>query len=324
MKKNKIKILVSAAGRRVALIQAFRESAEKLGCPLEIIATDCSPDWSPACQIADRYYQTPRCTHPQFIASVLDIVKKEQIDLLIPTIDTELIPYANEQDAFLKEGCRIHISNKEAVLIFRDKYQTMQTLAAAGISIPETFLLKDFTIKDKSASFSPLILKPLDGSCSQGLLPILNENDLPKLSTVNPNKYLVQTLLNGDEYTVNCYFNKGKLITAVPHYRKLVRAGEVCFAETAHPPNINDIAEKIGQVFQIEGAICFQGFYHENQFSVIEINGRFGGGYPIAHHAGATMTQWLLEEKLGISPSYSNQWRAGVKMLRYDAAVFTG
>jgi carbamoyl-phosphate synthase large subunit len=56
--------------------------------------------------------------------------------------------------------------------------------------------------------------------------------------------------------------------------------------------------------------------------ALFEINARFGGGYPIAHHAGATFTKWLLEEAAGMPSSANNEWRSGVRMLRYDQAVF--
>jgi carbamoyl-phosphate synthase large subunit len=56
--------------------------------------------------------------------------------------------------------------------------------------------------------------------------------------------------------------------------------------------------------------------------AVFEINARFGGGYPLAHRAGAQFAQWLLEEASGRRLSAHNDWQGGVVMLRYDQAVF--
>ena len=70
--------------------------------------------------------------------------------------------------------------------------------------------------------------------------------------------------------------------------------------------------------------MCFQGIMDEKgAFKVFEINGRFGGGYPICDKAGGAFVRWLLQKLLGISPDYHNNWKSGLKMLRYDAAVFT-
>jgi carbamoyl-phosphate synthase large subunit len=56
--------------------------------------------------------------------------------------------------------------------------------------------------------------------------------------------------------------------------------------------------------------------------AILEINARFGGGYPLAHRAGAPFTQWLLEEATDRSSSAHDDWRPGVTMLRYDEAIF--
>ena len=57
---------------------------------------------------------------------------------------------------------------------------------------------------------------------------------------------------------------------------------------------------------------------------VFEINARFGGGYPLAHFAGAEYTRWLLEEVVGLPSTAHDGWRSGALMLRYDAATFAG
>jgi len=56
---------------------------------------------------------------------------------------------------------------------------------------------------------------------------------------------------------------------------------------------------------------------------VFEINARFGGGYPICDYAGGTYARWLLQDLMRATPDYNDDWRAGVRMLRYDEAFFT-
>ena len=76
---------------------------------------------------------------------------------------------------------------------------------------------------------------------------------------------------------------------------------------------------------QARGVRCFQVIDDETRGpQVIEINARFGGGYPLAHHAGAQFANWLLQELAGQAPAANDDWRDGVTMLRYDDAVFTG
>lgn len=73
------------------------------------------------------------------------------------------------------------------------------------------------------------------------------------------------------------------------------------------------------------GALCFQAIADVTRgLQVIELNARFGGGYPLADRAGARFAQWLLEEVAGLPVSANDDWRDGVLMLRYDQALFDG
>ena len=53
-----------------------------------------------------------------------------------------------------------------------------------------------------------------------------------------------------------------------------------------------------------------------------DCNARFGGGYPLAHRAGARFTDWLLDEMEGKRLSSFDDWTDDLAMLRYDEAVF--
>src|SRR3546814_2752125 len=89
-------------------------------------------------------------------------------------------------------------------------------------------------------------------------------------------------------------------------------------------PQLQDLAERIAAALPgPRGALCFQAIVDDNgDASVFEINARFGGGYPLAHRAGAAFGRWLMEERLQLPSSANDDWRNGVTMLRYDAAVF--
>jgi carbamoyl-phosphate synthase large subunit len=66
---------------------------------------------------------------------------------------------------------------------------------------------------------------------------------------------------------------------------------------------------------------CFKG--PDGRVAFIEINPRFGGGFPLALEAGADYPRWLLEWALGRpSTARADGWRPDVAMLRYDDAIF--
>jgi carbamoyl-phosphate synthase large subunit len=72
------------------------------------------------------------------------------------------------------------------------------------------------------------------------------------------------------------------------------------------------------------GALNVQVFVDDpDDLAVIEINARYGGGFPLSLAAGADFPRWMLEELRGLpSTAAPDGWRAGLVMLRYDAAVF--
>ena len=62
-------------------------------------------------------------------------------------------------------------------------------------------------------------------------------------------------------------------------------------------------------------------FKKEGELFFIEINHRFGGGYPLSYLAGADFAKYLIKDYLGENLEYSEDWKNNLIMLRYDAEV---
>ena len=76
---------------------------------------------APASRFADNSWLVPRCASPSFVASVLELCKRERIDLVIPTIDPELPVYAAIAARLAEAGTTVCISSAETVGIGADK-----------------------------------------------------------------------------------------------------------------------------------------------------------------------------------------------------------
>ncbi len=93
---------------------------------------------------------------------------------------------------------------------------------------------------------------------------------------------------------------------AVPRRRLEVRGGEVSKAVTARLDDVEGLAREIGRCLPAAfGALNVQLFREEasGTLAVIEVNARFGGGYPLADAAGAIFPRWLVEEAIGLPRS---------------------
>ncbi len=316
------RMMLSSAGRRVGLMRSFRESAAALGVDLTMYACDLQPEWSPACIEADKAFAVPGAEHEAFIPRMLEICERERIQLIVPTIDTELIAYSEARALFEEIGCHVAVSDPGLVRMARDKLSTARFLADAGLPSPKTVSVDEFLSLHMDVKL-PLLAKPRHGSSSRGIMMVHGREEIMALDLNEP--YILQEYLEGREFTISLYFDdEGELKSAVPHERLRVRSGEVEKGVTNGDSQLRDVAWRLGERLQgARGAMCFQVRVdgHGNP-SIFEINARFGGGYPLVHQAGARFTQWMLEEQLGVAPTASDEWQTDVLMLRFDDAVF--
>nr|WP_286201078.1 ATP-grasp domain-containing protein [Labrenzia sp. 5N] len=265
----------------------------------------------------------PRCDDPSYANAILDIARDNRVDLVVPTIDTELMALACVSDAFTQLGARVHVASTEVIEIVRDKRLTSEMLEAAGVPVPKS-LGHEALLSDPDALGWPVFAKPSGGSASRGLQVFQAIEELPGRFE---EPMVFQQFLRGPEYTINMFVDSGgSLRTVVPHLRIQIRAGEVEKGRTVRRDDFRQIAEGVHRALpSLTGVACFQVIDDpELGPRVIEINARFGGGYPLADQAGARFAQWLLEEVSGLPCSANDDWRENVKMLRYDSAIYDG
>lgn len=91
-----MKILFTSVGRRVKLMQEFRQVAQRLNVNLTIIGADIT-DTAPALRFCNEMRIVCRIHDPEYIPQLLSVCEKDQIDCLIPTIDTDLLLLADNK-----------------------------------------------------------------------------------------------------------------------------------------------------------------------------------------------------------------------------------
>jgi carbamoyl-phosphate synthase large subunit len=322
MSARQIRLLLTSAGRRVELLECFRSAAAELGVDLRIFACDQFPDWSAACRSADDAFGVPPVTDPDYVPTLLNMCRRLDVTMLVPTIDPELAPLSEARSLFEAIGVEAVVSSPAVIRIAGDKLATAELLLADGIDSPRTATPDQVLAMPHSWSW-PLLIKPRHGSSGRSVRTVANAGELRAVAMNEP--FVVQELLRGEEYTVNMFVDRaGHLRCAVPHRRVQIRAGEVEKGVTRRMPALAEMAHRIAACLPgARGALCFQSMVDEDgRCPAFEINGRFGGGYPLAHRAGAPFARWLLEEATDAPSSAGDGWREGVTMLRYDAAIF--
>lgn len=314
-------ILVSSAGRRGALVRLLQKEVADLGG--RVYATD-SDTWSAACRLADGWDRVPRCTNPDFVERTLDICRQREIRLIVPTIDTELPIYAAHKQLFRDAGVEVAISGPETVSIGGDKIRTHSFLLENQLPVVRQHVV-DVACPETIPEL-PVIIKPRRGSASIGVQRI-EDAEAFWFHFKRCAEPIVQEVARGHEYTVNFYVDRqGRCISAVPHRRFETRGGEVSKAIAEKHPLLIETARRLTKALpDAWGALCFQAFVDDSGgIRMIEINPRFGGGYPIAHATGANFIRMLVNEVRGLSiPEPNDNWTNGVAMIRWEDAVFT-
>ena len=317
--------MFTCAGRRVALLAAFRIAMEELGVDGKLIATDLTSA-APAFQVADIGATTVPVGRIEYIPALLKLVKKHHVGLIVPLTDLDLRSLARQRDKFEELDCTIMVGSEQAVALCRDKAKIGQLLGDAGLAVIKTYSLKDFTRKP----FYPCFVKPIGGSAGIGASIINNSHELQNHVSVFGGRLIVQQYLPGQEFTIDVYRSRdGKVRSVVPRQRLTVRCGEVEKAITVKDDSLIEAASKLAGL--LEGmwrVFCCQCRRLATDRSArpqfFEINPRFGGGVPLSIAAGANLPLYLLQEVLGAPITATvGDFTDRLLMLRYDEAVFT-
>jgi len=316
-------ILFTSAGRRVALIRHFKDTLKALSLDGIIVTTDLQPH-APAVFSGDHYELVPRVTDSGYIPLLLEICKKYEIRLLIPLIDTELLLLSENRHLFEEIGVVALVCSPEANRICRDKNKTASFFHSIGIETPVIYEFEK-VFDDKDVSY-PLFVKPFDGSCSVGA-EVANSPFELELCLSRTKNSIIQEYVEGEEYTVDVLVDfDGCVRSVVPRLRLETRTGEVCKGITVKNAAIIDSTKHVAELLPgALGCLTIQCFLTpDGGLKFIEINPRFGGGFPLSLAAGADFPRWIIEMMGGKDPEIVlDGWQDGVVMLRYDDAVFT-
>ena len=313
-------ILITSAGQRVALVRGFQETLKRFFPEEKVFTTDMNPKLAPAAYVSDSCFEVPRCTSEDYIESLLTICVGNEIGLIVPTIDTELAILSANKEIFAKQGIIVSVSDYEFIMMCRDKRNTGEFFEKHGIRVPKPI--------DKYHPTFPLFAKPYDGSLSTNLHYIKNSDELTE-EILNDPKLLFMEYVDKEvykEYTVDMYYGRDhKVKCIVPRERIKIRAGEINKGMTEKKPLTQYLFDRLETIEGCIGCICIQLFLNPETDDVvgIEINPRFGGGYPQTYAAGGNYPEYLIREYfLHESIDYFDGWKDHQLMLRYDDAVY--
>jgi len=303
-------VMLTCAGRRNYLVKCFQEALNGRG---QVFAADTSAN-APALQQADKGFVLPSLNQPAYMDALVTICRNHRVILLISLNDFELRLLAMHRTRFLEVGTIPVISSPQIVDTCCDKWKTYEFLKASDLETPATYLSLTHAQEAllRGDITFPVMVKPRWGSGSVGIeysedgrelefdyaraKKRLSRTLLSQMKGADPERcILIQKRLDGQEYGLDVVNDlEGRYVNTFVRQKIGMRAGETDQATTVKSPWLEGIGAVIGRKLGHVGVLDCDAIVTEHNYYVLDMNPRFGGGYPFSHIAGANLPAALL------------------------------
>ncbi|GAG96148.1 unnamed protein product, partial [marine sediment metagenome] len=275
-------VYINSAGaiNGINVMMALKKSELKI----RFIAGDCDP-LSAGLYVADSGYVVPRVNDPKFIPTVLDICRKEEVDVALPIYSADFPVFADHIKDFEHEGIRTYALTKEAWEICDSKFNVTKHLESIGISCPRTWTMERALMKRSSLPY-PLFLKLNSSSGTKNVKILKTSHDLEYHASP---EFIVQDFINGEEFTIDVLSDlKGRMMAASPRKRLKIYGGLSVCGVTIEDDEIVRLTKRIVESLKLPGPSNVQCKRDdEGILRFYDINPRFAsGGLPLAVAAG--------------------------------------
>lgn len=313
-------ILISSAGRRVKVVEYFKQNLNKING--KVIAVDCDTK-APALYFADEKDIIPKIDNNNYLDELIRICKKYKVDAILTLIDPELEILATNKKVFDELNIKLIISPFEMLEVAYDKQATYDYLLEKNIPCVPTYNkieIVEEKIKQNILKF-PLIVKPQRGSASMGIELVDDIKELKALF-LKEDDLIIQPFYKDKEFGIDVYIdlNGGHLVDLFIKEKVNMRSGETDKSIAIYNAEIESLIKNFVDKTNFKGQIDIDCFKYEGKYYISEINPRFGGGYPHAYEAGVNFVEYIIQNMSGeMNKEYTSyNYESGSVMMKYD------
>lgn len=282
-----------------------------------VIGADMSDEIA-SMQWLDRFYKISSAKDiEEYERQLVQIIETENIHYIIPTASYDMNAFT--KSAFLSQmKDKMLIMDRDMHIHLHNKKQCYQFLEKLTISVPQIYTEK--------VCF-PCILKPEEGTGSKNTIKLDDKVDLDYWKNKVDN-FLLMEYLEGDEYTVDCLFDReGENIGFNVRKRKKTNGGGVVVTQNTHlyDKQVSEIIHKLEALKRIKGPVNFQFKEKNEELVIFDFNTRFAsGGLPLTVKSGFEIPYLLLEliDNNQVVPWISEEKTEGLTMIRYYEEVY--
>lgn len=279
-------VLLSCVGRRGYIADFFRPHLSKA----EVIVGTANTPWNVGFRSCDVNYIVPSIGDPDYIPSLLNICEKHSVRLILSFLDGDIGALAATRSQFLERGTIPLITSDTVNAVCLDKWNTFCFLREHGFTCPVTYKDLDSVRQglDSGAISFPLIVKPRRGSASINVFTARNTAELEVFFNY-AEEMIVQPKLSATEYGVDVcsHLTTGEVLAVVVKRKVTMRSGETDQAMIVDNPKIEEMVRRLAGILKVPGPLDIDILEVDGIPHILEMNPRFGGGYPLSHLAGA-------------------------------------
>jgi len=212
---------------------------------------------------------SPRFESEKFINCLVEIVKREHIDMVIPMF--EEIFYVSKKLEYFPTTCQVFCSSLKLLDTLHNKWLFNEKLHHMGKNAPTSFLIKTKRDLDRLPLSLPYILKPCYSRAAQKVIKVEKAVQLKKIEIDVRNPWVAQEWLRGRKLCTYSIGYEGKLKAHVVYPLQFAIGGSSClnFEAIEHP--------KIEQ--WVKEFVAREHFTGQLGFDFIEVQDK--GLYPI-------------------------------------------
>ena len=134
-------------------------------------------------------------------------------------------------------------------------------------------------------------------------------------------KQILQEKITGKEYGIDCYIDtiSNNIIDIFIKNKINMRAGETDKAVSIHNVDITNLVKKLLTESGMIGPVDIDVLEQDGKYYILEVNPRFGGGYPLAYECGCNFPRYVLNNIKGkINNPRILPYENGVVMMKHD------
>ena len=305
-----------------ALASCFRNINER---HIRIIGTDMKMDPTIE-QFVDKCYFAPAAVDPTYIDRLLEICKKEQVDVLMPGISDELLPLCNRKSEFEEIGTKVSVSNAYSIEVCTNKRKFYDFLAESGIKTPayrKVTTLEDFdtAVRELGYPSRKVCLKAVVSSGSRGVRIIdASRSRADILFGEKPNslfttyedlrsilaevdsfpEIMAMEYIPGREYSVDLVADNGKVLYICGRNSDVVNASIPMEGSLSKDEEAYALCERIVKLLELDGNADFDFKYDSEGHAVLmEINPRQAATMAVFRAGGINLLYLRVKQLLG-------------------------